>query len=593
MKLNLLLNAITFSGLFVFCACHDIQRDSNAPPNVIVILTDDQGWGDFSIHGNQNLATPNIDQLAKDGALFNHFYVAPVCSPTRAEFLTGRYHPRGGVYHTSEGGERLNLDETTIAEVFKNAGYATAAFGKWHNGMQYPYHPNGRGFDEFYGFCSGHWGDYFSPPLEHNGRIVQGEGFIPDDLTEKAMVFMEKNKNTPFFLYLPYNTPHSPMQVPDRWWDKFKDKELLMRGAYPEKENIEHTRAALAMCENVDWNVGKLMEKLRNLRLESNTIVLFFNDNGPNGNRWNNGMKGVKGSTDEGGIRSPLFIRWPGKIPAGKRISEIAGAIDLLSTLADMAGIEPITVKPLDGISLKPLLLEEKASWNDRVIFSHWNGRISARNHQYRFDHMGHLYDMFSDSGQTTDISLQKPEITQWFKKQVEEWKKDVLGNINGDNRKFPVGHLDFKYTQLPARDGKSHGGIVRSNRFPNSSYFTNWTSLSDSITWDIEVLADGDFAVEIYYTCSSNDVGAAIQLSFGNEKILTKITEAHDPPLIGMENDRVERMESYEKEFKPHKAGVIHLNKGIGTLTLKALEIPGSQALDFRLLMLTRIGQE
>ncbi|MCI0699519.1 MAG: sulfatase-like hydrolase/transferase, partial [Planctomycetia bacterium] len=145
-------------------------------PNVVVILTDDQGWGDLSIHGNTNLKTPNLDSLAKDGASFSHFYVQPVCSPTRAEFLTGRYHLRGGVRNVTSGGERLNLDEKTIADTFKAGGYSTACFGKWHNGSQYPYHPNGRGFDEYYGFTSGHWGDYYSPPLEHNDKDVRGEG---------------------------------------------------------------------------------------------------------------------------------------------------------------------------------------------------------------------------------------------------------------------------------------------------------------------------------------------------------------------------------------------------------------------------------
>ncbi len=198
-------------------------------PNFVVILADDQGWGDLSVHGNTNLSTPNIDSLARDGALFDRFFVCPVCAPTRAEFLTGRYHPRGGVRGVSTGRERLDLDEKTIADTFKAAGYATAAFGKWHNGTQYPYHPNARGFDEYYGFCSGHWGDYFSPPLEHNGQLVRGEGYITDDLTDHAIRFIETNRDRPFFCYLPFNTPHSPMQVPDRFYDKFKDAEIPLR----------------------------------------------------------------------------------------------------------------------------------------------------------------------------------------------------------------------------------------------------------------------------------------------------------------------------------------------------------------------------
>ena len=197
-----------------------------ARPNVVVILSDDQGWGDLSVHGNTNLRTPSIDSLGRDGALFERFFVCPVCSPTRAEFLTGRYHPRGGVWNVTTGGERLNLDEKTVADTFKGAGYAVGAFGKWHNGTQYPYHPNGRGFAEFYGFCSGHWGDYFDPPLEQNGRLVRGRGFISDDLTEHALAFIEANRDRSFFCYLPFNTPHSPMQVPDRFFEEIRSADL-------------------------------------------------------------------------------------------------------------------------------------------------------------------------------------------------------------------------------------------------------------------------------------------------------------------------------------------------------------------------------
>ena len=190
-------------------------------PNILVILADDQGWGDLSASGNSNLSTPNIDSLARDGATAERFYACAVCAPTRAEFLTGRYHPRGGVHGVSTGAERLNLDETTIAQSFKAAGYATGAFGKWHNGSQFPYHPNARGFDEFYGFTSGHWGQYFDTEMDHNGELVRGKGFIADDLTNHAIDFITQNKDRPFFCYLPFNTPHSPMQVPERFFEKF------------------------------------------------------------------------------------------------------------------------------------------------------------------------------------------------------------------------------------------------------------------------------------------------------------------------------------------------------------------------------------
>ena len=163
---------LLFLSIISTCFLSCGSKSESNPPNIILILTDDQGWGDLSINGNKDISTPNIDELAINGVRFDRFYVSPVCAPTRAEILTGRYHVRAGVYDVSKGGERIDLDEETIAEVFKNNGYKTAAYGKWHNGMQAPYHPNTRGFDDFYGFCSGHWGNYFDPILEHNGEIV-------------------------------------------------------------------------------------------------------------------------------------------------------------------------------------------------------------------------------------------------------------------------------------------------------------------------------------------------------------------------------------------------------------------------------------
>jgi arylsulfatase A-like enzyme len=561
-------------------------------PNVLIILADDQGWGDLSINGNSNLTTPNIDGLARSGATFERFYVCPVCSPTRAEFLTGRYHPRGGVYSTSAGGERLDLDEMTLGDVFKAAGYTTAAFGKWHNGSQWPYHPNARGFDEFYGFCSGHWGNNFSPQLEHNGELVNGTGFIIDDLTEHAMRFMEQNHNKPFLCYLPYNTPHSPMQVPDRFYQKFDDTDLKNRHYQPEKEDLEHTRAALAMCENIDWNVGRLLKKLDELDIADETIVIYFSDNGPNGWRWNGGMKGKKGSTDEGGVRSPLFIRWPGKIRTGLRIPQIAGAIDLLPTLADIAGIPVASEKPFDGVRLKPLLLETSGNWPNRMIFHHWNDNTSVRTQQYRLDHTGALFDMETDPGQKQDISAEQPLETQKLRAAVAAWRKDVLDSTIRDNRPFPVGYREAPITFLPARDGIEHGNVQRSNRYPNCSFFTNWIDINDSITWDIEVVTAGHYEAVIYYTCPEHNIGATVQLRFAGYQIRGMVTEAYDPPLAGAEHDRVARIESYIKNFKPMKLGNLYLPDKKGLLTLTAVNIPGGQVMDVRYVVLTLLDK-
>ena len=282
--------------------------------------------------------------------------------------------------------------------------------------MQYPYHPNARGFDDYYGFCSGHWGHYYSPMLEHNGRIVQGNGFLVDDLTDHAMQFISESRDKPFFVYLPLNTPHSPMQVPDPYWDRFKDKAITPdpAPANAKKQNLTHTRAALAMCENIDANVGRLLlAHLDELKMTDNTIVVFFCDNGPNGSRFNGGMRGRKGSTFEGGLRSPCLIRYPGQIEAGTVVTEVGAAIDLLPTLADLAGLKARPVKPLDGVSLAPLLRGDRAVWPERLIFSAWNEKASVRSGRYRMQASGELFDLQSDPGENQDIAKQRPGVAE------------------------------------------------------------------------------------------------------------------------------------------------------------------------------------
>lgn len=557
-------------------------------PNIVLILADDQGWGDLGHSGNTNLNTPNIDAIAKNGVSLENFFVQPVCSPTRAELLTGRYFTRLGVYDTSAGGERINLGETTLAEVFKKAGYATAAYGKWHNGMQPPYHPNARGFDDFYGFASGHWGNYFSPMLEHNGGLVQGEGYLTDDLTNHGMEFITKHRNEPFLLYLPYNIPHSPMQVPDQYWDRFKDKALEQKYPGPEIENENFTRAALAMVENIDFNVGRVMAKLRELDLEEDTIVIYLSDNGPNGWRYNGNMRGKKGSPDEGGVRSPFFIQWKNKLPAGKTVSQITGSIDLLPTLTALAQIPCTTLYPIDGKDISGLLQLDSVLWAPRLLYNHWNGNTSVRAQNYRLDQQDQLYDMVNDHGQTTDISAQFPVMTDSLRQAKVKWLETTISDSS--DRGYTMGYEEFAYTQIPARDGIPHGNIKRSNRHPNDTFFTNWKSEKDSITWDIDVLADGEFEVTLYYTCKLENVGCSIQMNFGDSTLDTKITEAHDPPLEGMENDRDPRIESCTKDFKALPMGNIRLKKGRGPLTLKAMKIPGKGVIDLRLLMFRRI---
>lgn len=560
-------------------------------PNIVIILSDDQGWGDLSLNGNTNLSTPNIDSIAHEGAMFERFYVSSVCAPTRAEMLTGRYHARTGVNGVSRGEERMNPEETTLAEVLNKAGYATGIFGKWHNGTQHPYHPNSQGFDEFYGFASGHWGNYFDPVLEHNGELVRGKGFIVDDLTSHALEFIDNQKDEPFLCYLAYNTPHSPFQVPDKFYDKFKGADISMRHRDPEKEDVDTTRAALAMCENIDWNVGRVLEKLDELNLDDNTIVIYFSDNGPNSWRWNGDMRGRKGSTDEGGVRVPFLVKWPGHIEAGAKVKEIAGAIDLLPTLAGLLDLEMPQEKPIDGVNLSPLLLGKAEEWQERLIYSRTWNFVSVRNQRFHFDSRGDLYDLDADPGQRSKVNDKYPEVANTLSEAVKAWREEVLPDSIEETRPFAIGYGDWKNSVLPARDGVNEGSIKRSGGAPNCSYFTNWTLLEDRMTWNVEVAQAGTYEVTAYYTCPEKDVGATVRLSLGDAEVKANVLEANDPPAYGMEQDRVPRgSESYVKDFKPMSLGNIELQAGQGTLVLDATEMPGDSVMEVRALVFTRL---
>ncbi|MBK8093726.1 MAG: sulfatase-like hydrolase/transferase [Verrucomicrobiaceae bacterium] len=578
-----------------------------APPNVVVLLADDAGWGDYSINGNTNLQTPHIDKLARGGASFDRFFVCALCAPTRAEFLTGRYHSRGGVLGVSEGQERLNTDEKTVADHFKASGYATGIFGKWHNGSQWPYHPNARGFDEFIGYTSGHWGEYFDPPLEKNGTLFKAKGFIVDVLVEHALGFLERNRERPFFCYIPLTTPHSPFSVPDRHWDKFKDSPVKLRGADGDAEDLQVTRTVLAMLDNIDMNVGRVLEKLTQLQLTENTIVVYFNDNGPNSARWNGGMKGKKGVTDEGGVRSVCYIRWPAKIKAGTQLTQISGAIDLLPTLTALAGVPAESAKPLDGWDWSPELLGLGVRRPSRTIMNYNGGRLSVRTQSHRLDASGALFNMETDPLQKTDIAAAQPAITAELSAAATNWHREVFGRpyaaapADGkkkgkakggarmpDDRPYPVGYAEFPITMLPARDGKAHGGIQRSSGAPNCSYFVHWNSKEDSMTWDIDVHTAGEYAVSIDYACPEADVGSTIELSLGEAKTSTQVTPGWYPPLHD-DQDRVPRKgESIMRDFKTLTLPPLRLPAGRGLLTLRALEIPAASVAEIRRVTLT-----
>jgi len=561
-----------------FISC---KNDLN--PNILIILTDDQGWGDLSINGNTNLKTPNIDNIALNGASFERFYVSPVCSPTRAELLSGKFFVRSGVNGVTRGYERMNTDVKLISDFFKGKKYKTGAFGKWHNGSQPPYHPNNRGFDEFYGFTSGHWGNYFDPILEKNGKIIKTEGYINDVITNEAISFIKKS-NKPFLSFISYNTPHSPMQVPDKYSD---GKDILLRGRYSKRENIEKTKAAMGMIENIDENIGNVVRLLKEKGVYENTIIIFFSDNGPNGNRWNNDLKDRKGSTNEGGVRVPFFIQWPKNIKKGLKIKQISSVLDVFPTLLELTGNE--SLNDLDGISLKRFLDSPSLLDDERTIFSYWNNRISARNNNYILDHENNLYDLVKDFSQYNPIEKDNNPHYQKLLNDKNEWLTKVV-NPNKEKltrRPFTINYNTAKYTHLPARDAEINGDLKRSSIHANCSFIENWVNTNDYIFWEIDVLEDGINNIELYYTLEKESVGTEIALEFENQIIKKTIDEFHDPNLVGFEDDKIERIESYTKDFKKIKIGKMSFKKGLSRLKLKTTKKVGKKSIDFRLLIL------
>jgi len=570
--------------LIIFILLHGlISCENQNSPNILIVLTDDQGWGDLSIKGNTNLKTPNIDNIGYNGASFERFYVSPVCSPTRAELLSGKYFVKSGVNGVTRGYERMNNDVQLVSEYFKEKNYITGLFGKWHNGSQPPYHPNYRGFDEFFGFTSGHWGNYFNPILEKNGKIIKTSGYINDVITNEAISFIKKSKQ-PFLSFISYNTPHSPMQVPDKY---YLNKKVSLVGRYSNKENINKTKAALGMIENIDENIGNIVSVLKEKDVYDNTIIIFLSDNGPNGNRWNNDLKDRKGSTNKGGVRVPFFIQWPNNIKKGLKINQVSSVLDLFPTLLELTGNKALD--DLDGVSLKKYLESPTLLDDERTIFSYWNNRISARNNNYILDHENNLYDLVKDYSQYSPIEKDNNPNYQKLLNDKNEWLNEVV-NPHSEKltrRPFTINYKTAKYTHLPARDAEINGDLKRSSIHANCSFIENWKNTNDYIFWEIDVLEDGINNIELYYTLEKESVGTEIALEFENQIIKKTIDKFHDPSLVGSFEDKIERIESYTKDFKKINIGKISLKKGKSILKLKTTKMEGDKSIDFRLLIL------
>jgi arylsulfatase A-like enzyme len=399
-------------------------------PNVLMIITDDQGYGDLSLHGNPHLKTPNLDSIARGGVQFTQFQVCPVCSPTRAILMTGRYNYRTGVVDTYLGRSMMHADEVTLPEVFGKAGYRTGIFGKWHLGDNYPMRSLDQGFQESLVCNGGGVGQpsdppgnsYFDPVLQHNGKPERYEGYCTDIFTDAALTFIDRNARDPWFVYLSTNAPHTPLTVKPEWAKPYLDAGL-----------DETTAKVYAMVANVDANVGRLLGKVRALELERDTVVIYLTDNGPQQRRYNAGMRGLKGTVYQGGIRVPCFVQWPGRLRAGSSTGRIAAHIDWMPTLAEACGLK-LPAGTLDGRSLMPLLRGEESNWPDRTLFTQWHRgdepelfrACAARRQRYKLVNGEELYDLETDPAEANNIASSQPRVAADLRRQTEAWFRDV-----------------------------------------------------------------------------------------------------------------------------------------------------------------------
>jgi len=551
----------------LFASCRKPQVVPEKP-NVILIMTDDQGYGDFGVTGNNIIETPALNRFAAESVCFERFYVSPVCAPTRATLLTGRYYLRTGVTGVTGGEETMNHEEATIAEILKANGYTTGCFGKWHNGANYPYDPVGQGFDEFWGFTGGIIRNYFDTRLRHNTNTVQTEGYLTDLFTDKAIDFIEANRHNPFFCYIPYNVPHTPIQVHDELFEKYLKKGLN-----------EYDAGIYAMCESVDQNVKKVLNKVELLDLDKKTIILFLTDNGPNGYRFNGGMKGKKAQVDEGGVRVPLWIRWTGKFKSHV-VTQLADHIDILPTVLDLCNIPVPDSLAIDGKSLKPLLINPMAHWPERPLFSYFFEKGAVRNNQYRLtvdrDGKKSLYDMIADPSQLSDIALNYPGKTDELFQMYQNWLEDVQPGESVFLEE--VGHPEQPIVDLPVTSGKLHGKLKFKNRFGYAfDWAVNWKSTSDRFTWDVEVVNDGLYEFFLQYLVPPGCEGAKIEITINGQSL---VKEVEDPfvPEAYPNRDQVDRGRPPEMKWRNFSWGRLPLQKGEYQIEVKATEISGPQ---------------
>ncbi len=535
-----------FLSLCLFAVCI-ATADESTRPNIIIVMPDDMGYGDLGATGNPVIRTPNLDRFSTEGAELTNFYVSPVCSPTRASLMTGRYNYRTRVIDTFKGRSMMEPGEVTLAEALQAAGYATGIFGKWHLGDNYPLRPQDNGFDEVLIHRGGGLAQpsepienkqrYTDPILFHNGEQVQTKGYCTDVYFEAAIEFMKASHKAgkPFFTYLPPNAPHGPYHdVPEELLAYYQSIDLTpaLNGGTSEKHKDTVARV-FAMVENIDQNMGKLDAFLGESGLLENTLVLFFTDNGPNTMRYVGPFRGMKSHVHDGGIHTMFYARWPAKIRPGVKSDRIAAHIDVMPTLLDAAGAGSPEGVQFDGVSVLPLLEGRKVKWaGNRSLFlqSHRGDRpvpfhhFAMREQNWKLvrgtgfgsetikeEKPFELYQVSKDVDESKNLAAEQPERLAKMKKTYQAWLSDV-SSTREDNYGPPrivIGSDAETTSDLSIQDWRVEQGAQ------------GW---GDGGAWYVDIVHAGPYSVSVLW---ENPIGErTVEVQVGDKVLTGKLEE-------------------------------------------------------------------
>ena len=480
----------------------------NKQPNVIIVITDDQGYGDLGCTGNPVIQTPNLDRLANESVWLTDYHVAPTCSPTRAALMSGHWTNRTGAWHTIMGRSMLREDEGTLGQFFKDAGYQTGMFGKWHLGDNFPYRPEDRGFDEVYRHGGGGVGQtpdvwdnsYFDGGYFHNGKIVPAKGFCTDVFFEQANRYISDcaGQNKPFLAYISTNAPHGPLHCPQKYMNMYQD--------LPDR-----TAAFLGMITNIDDNIGKTRELLVELGIYENTIFVFTTDNGTAFGQevYNAGMRGRKGSEYDGGHRVPFFLHWPnGGMKELKKIDTICHAIDIAPTLLDLIGAPSPEGYQFDGVSLRQLLQADGAiDWPERMLVTDsqrvrdpikWK-QSAVMSQGWRLINGKELYDIDSDPGQSKNLASEHPEKVEQMRAFYDAWWAELEPTF-ARTTELHIGHPAHPVVSLTSHDWIQESYPPWNQQQNRVKLPVRWNSkgLKHDGHWAIKVLRAGNYHIRV-----------------------------------------------------------------------------------------------